>query len=142
MDVYYEATMKLPHDQIDHYRSDLYILMSHRSRPIIEKFRKSGGSVEETLDEESGFYWYYIPFGYTPYWQRNYRAIIETLAWEFIAKNERRGSLYNWSDENMCRTYADHKAPPHRNTYPAIKKTLEEILNYYDVPQENLENAS
>lgn len=139
MDIYKEAVQTLKRTQIDHFKSDLYILMTHESINLIRKFRNYGGNVEEVVEEGTELYWYLIPFGYTPYWQRKYRAMIETFAWEFIAKNEQNGTLFDWSNKNMTRTYSDHRVLPSVNVYESIRGALKTILASYASPNEELD---
>lgn len=136
MNIYSLAMQRLKPSQIDHYKSDLYLLMSSESMAIVKEYRKSGGVVEEVIDNNTSLYWYYIPWAYTPYWQRYFRSITENYAWEFIRINERKGTLLDWSDESFLRSFASRKMRPHHDLYPAIRGALESILSCY-LPENN-----
>lgn len=131
MNIYSAAIQRMKPSQIDHRKSNLYLLMTSESMEIVREYRKAGGVVEEVIDSKTSLYWYHIPWAYTPYWQRYFRMITENYAWDFIHRNERNGRLADWSDESMLRTFAPLKSPPHPNLYPAIRGALESILSYY-----------
>lgn len=134
MDIYSAAVQTLKPSHIIHERSHLYILMSKDSLPLMREFRACGGHAEEILDEETQLYYYHVPFGYTPYWQRCIRKAVEDYAWEFYKANEFSGKLTDWSDENFERTYKSVcKVPPHKNFYPMIRVVLHSILSAYPV---------
>lgn len=133
MNIYAAAMQVMRPGQIDHHRSDLYLLMTQESMQIVKEYRHLGGHAEQVEDVNTGLYWYYIPWGYMPYWQRHYRFITENFAWEFIDRNEHSPSLRDWSDENLRRTFSAMKAPPHANLYPGIRCALSSILSVHNV---------
>lgn len=131
MNLYAKALNTLPADQIRHFRSDLCLRMSYPSMQLVSEYRKAGGVVDEVLDAGTQLYWYYIPWGYTPYWQRHYRFITENFAWEFIDRNAHSPYLRDWSNRNLQRTFSNMKCPPHENLYPAIRGALCSIFSAY-----------
>lgn len=131
MNLYAEAINRLPPDQISHFRSDLCLRMSYDSMALVSAYRKQGGFVDEVQDANTQLYWYYIPWGYTPYWQRHYRFITENFAWEFIDRNCHSPYLRDWSNQNLKRTFSAMKCPPHENLYPAIRGALCSIFSAY-----------
>lgn len=133
MNVYAAANKLMKPEQISHHRSDLYLLMTYDSMNIVHEYKKIGGQVEQVFEPSTGLYWYYIPWGYAPYWQRHYRFITENFAWEFIDRNEHTYRLFDWSDENFQQTFALMKAPPHANLYPAIRGALSSILSAHSI---------
>ena len=133
MDVYSEAVRILAPNHIDHHRSDLFILMNWQSMPIIRQYRAQGGIVEEILEEGTQLYWYFIPWGYTPYWHRRFRASVENCAWHFIYRNDKTGTLSDWSDANLKKSFSDMRIPPQANFYPAIRVALGAILQTYRI---------
>ena len=133
MNLYAAAVQTLKSNQIDHKRSDLYILMTNDSMPLIEEYRKSGGKVSYVIERKSGLYWYCIPWAYTPYWQRHFRFVTENFAWEFIDRNEHTPFLMDWTDQNLRETFESMKTPPHSNLYPAIRGALHSILSVHGI---------
>lgn len=138
MNVYAAASQVMKPEHIDHSRSDLYLLMTYDSMNIVNEYRKLGGHVEQVTDKKTGLFWYYIPWGYAPYWQRHYRFIVENFAWEFIDRNEHTPRLRDWSDRNLYRTFSSMKAPPHSNLYPAIRGALGSILSAHSISNAQL----
>lgn len=138
MNVYAAAVKTMKPYQINHFRSDLYLLMTYESMTIVTEYQRFGGHVEQIIDEKTGLYWYYIPWGYAPYWQRHYRFIVENFAWEFIDRNEHTPRLCDWSDKNFRRTFSAMRTPPHTNLYPAIRGALNSILSVHSITGNNL----
>lgn len=138
MNIYAAASQVMKPEHIDHSRSDLYLLMTYDSMNIVNEYRKLGGHVEQVTDKKTGLFWYYIPWGYMPYWQRHYRFIVENFAWEFIDRNEHTPRLRDWSDRNLYRTFSGMKAPPHSNLYPAIRGALGSILSVHSISNAQL----
>lgn len=134
MDIYSAAMQTMRPHQIDHNRSHLYLLMTHQAMNLVREFRNCGGHVEEILDEDTNLYWYYIPYGYTPYWQKYMRQAVEEYAWKFISGNEFNGKLTDWSDTHFDFSFSKCcRVPPHRNFYPMIRIALYSILSAYPV---------
>lgn len=131
MDIYAAAVQVMKPSQIHHKRSDLYLLMTWQILPYIREYRKNGGTVYEVENEESGLYYYYIPFGYTLYWHKKLREAVEKFAWEFIRVNEMNGTLTDWSDENFFKSFSHMRTPPHQKFYDPIRITLHSILSAY-----------
>lgn len=131
MDIYAAAVQVMKPSQIHHKRSDLYLLMTWQILPYIREYRKNGGTVYEVENEESGLYYYYIPFGYTLYWHKKLREAVEKFAWEFIRVNEMNGTLTDWSDENFSKSFSHMRTPPHQKFYDPIRITLHSILSAY-----------
>lgn len=137
MNVYTAAMQVMKPHQIDHHRSDLYLLMTNESLQIVNRYRSLGGEVDQVCERETGLYWYFIPWGYMPYWQRHFRFITENFAWEFIDRNEHTHRLRDWSNENLCRTFASMKTPPPANLYPGIRSAISSILSAHRVGSVN-----
>jgi len=133
MNLYAAAVQSLKPSQIDHNRSDLYILMTNDSLSLINEYRSHGGKVRHVVERGSGLYWYHIPWGYTPYWQRHFRFITENFAWEFIDRNEHTPFLRDWTDENLRKTFETMKTPPNSNLYPAIRSAICSILSPHGI---------
>lgn len=131
MSLYAQALQSIPPHEIDHFRSTLYILMSYKSMPLVRAFAQHGGQYTQVRDANTGLYWYCIPWGYIPYWQRHMRFICENFAWEFIRRNEHTAGLQNWSDLHFQRTFLPMKLPPHQNLYPYIRSAIRSILEPY-----------
>lgn len=66
-ELYHIACAKLPSDDIDHYRSDLYIRVTNESRKIIDSYEYAK-QVQTFKSNIDGKAWYEIPFGYPPFW--------------------------------------------------------------------------
>lgn len=66
-ELYRIACAKLPSDDIDHYRSDLYIRVTDESRKIIDSYEYAK-QVQTFKSKIDGKAWYEIPFGYPPFW--------------------------------------------------------------------------
>lgn len=66
-DLYRIACKKLPSEDIDHYRSDLYIRVSNESRKLIDSYEYAK-QVQIFKSNIDGKAWYEIPFGYPPFW--------------------------------------------------------------------------
>lgn len=133
MNVYAAANRVMKPKEISHFRSDLYLLMTYDSMNIVSEYRKLGGQVEQVFEPDTGLFWYYIPWGYTPYWQRHLRFIVENFAWQFIDRNEHSALLFDWSDQNLKNTFSSMKSPPHVNLYPAIRGALNSILSVHSI---------
>lgn len=131
MDIYAAAVQVMKPTQFYHVRSDLYLLMTWDILPYVREYRKNGGTVYEVEDQESGLFWYYIPYGYTLYWHKKLREAVEKYAWEFINRNESKGTMTDWSDENFRASFSHMKTPPHEKFYDPIRITLHSILSAY-----------
>lgn len=142
MNLYARAVQCMQPHQIDHFRSDLYLLMTTESLALVNEFRDCGGWVDHVVENDTGLYWYYIPWGYTPYWQKHFRSIVENLAWEFVQRNEHSYRIRDWSDNNLRVTFSSMRKPPHSNLYPAIRGALGSILSAYAIHNSQVSIAS
>lgn len=138
MNLYAAAMQVMKPHQINHRKSDLYLLMTYESMKIVAHYKQIGGYVDQVVEKSTGLFWYYVPWGYAPYWQRHYRFIVENFAWEFIDRNDHTSRLCDWSDANIRRTFASMKSPPHPNLYPAIRGALNSILSAHSVTNNSL----
>ena len=56
---------------LDHHESDLYALVDHESRRIVEAFPfkgKTRKNITTFISQIDGKTWYEIPFSYDPFW--------------------------------------------------------------------------
>lgn len=135
-DLYMTAIHTLPPGHVQHRNSTLLLKMSMQSIPLVKQYRREGGDVQRTQDENR-IWWYEIPFAYTPYWHRNLKSLSEEYAWRFFSRNESRGTLGDTTDENLRRTFAMDRNPPPKNMYPLIRSCLSQILSMYGYLPQN-----
>ena len=135
-DLYMTAIHTLPAGHVRHRNSTLLLRMSMPSISLVKQYRREGGTVERTQDE-NGVWWYKIQFAYTPYWHRNLKNLSEEYAWRFFSRNESRGTLGDTTDDNLCRTFSADRNPPPKNMYPLIRSCLIQILSMYGYISQN-----
>ena len=68
MTLYEKALATLPHDEIDHHESDLYLKHSKKSLSLLAEYEYKN-NVKPFTSPIDHAVWYDIPFAYDPFWQ-------------------------------------------------------------------------
>lgn len=66
--IYQKAVEALPHQDIDHHESDLYLRKTSESERLIMEY-KFRSNVTVFRDAIENALWYEIPFAYDPFWE-------------------------------------------------------------------------
>lgn len=69
MDIYKIAEKELKKEDIDSWRSDLYLKVTLKSKKIIDKYIEEGHTVKKFKSKIDNCHWYEIPFAYNPWWE-------------------------------------------------------------------------